>query len=51
MSSSRTKVLSGPEFSGTDNLSFCDVNDWIIEGFSGDAAKVALDDLIGMGRR
>ena len=44
MASSRSKVFSGPEFSGSEELSFSDINNWVIEGRSGESAKIALDD-------
>ena len=44
MASSRSKVFSGPEFSGSEELSFSDINDWVIEGQSGESAKKAFDD-------
>ena len=44
MSASKTKVFSGAEFSGNDCLGFSDINDWVVEGMGGEAAKPALDD-------
>ena len=44
MSSSKTKVFSGNEFAGSDQLEASDINNWIVEGFGGEAAKTVLDD-------
>ena len=44
MTSSRSKVFSGPEFEGNDELQVNDISDWVVEGFGGEAAKQALDD-------
>ena len=44
MSSSRSKVFSGPEFSGSDKLEVCDVTDWLVEEREGQTAKPVLND-------
>ena len=43
MTSSRSKVFSGPEFSGDESLEVDDITDWIVEGAGGEAAKQTLD--------
>ena len=40
---SRTKVFTGDKFSGNNKLEVPDINDWIVDGFGGEAAKSALD--------
>ena len=43
MSTSRTKIISGPEFSGDECLEVGDISDWVVDGFGGEAAKSTLD--------
>ena len=43
MSTSRTKIISGPEFSRDDCLEVGDIADWVVDGFGGEAAKSTLD--------
>ena len=43
MTSSRPKTLSGPEFTGSDQLTFSDVTDWVVGGGT-EAAKAVLDE-------
>ena len=44
MSSQKSKVFSGPEFAGEESLELNDINDWVVEGTGGEAAKGTLDD-------
>ena len=43
MTSSRPKLIAGPEFMGRDELNFTDIQDWVVQGF-GDATKQQLDE-------
>ena len=42
--SKKSKVISGPDFSGKDLLEFIDVQDWVVSGW-GESSKSTLDDL------
>ena len=39
-----SKVFSGPEFQGEEELDFNDVGDWLVEGMGSEVAKTVLDE-------